>query len=142
MSPQAGSLNRGIWKLLETSVRGWAFQLNQNFTIVSGAVYQQGDLVIGNGVIVPHAFYKIVIDEVNGQAAGWWFPHVKPYPNLGNDLTKFRMPIAQIEQQAGVRFAIPAGVREVQPGQEWPVDFGKLTNSKRQLCGANANAND
>ena len=26
MSPQAGSLNRGIWKLLETSVRGWAVQ--------------------------------------------------------------------------------------------------------------------
>jgi endonuclease G, mitochondrial len=140
MAPQAGSLNRGIWKLLETSVRGWAFQGGHNFTIVSGSVYQQGDLVIGKGVIVPHAFYKIVIDEVTGQAAGWWFPHVKPYPNLGNDLTKFRMPIAQIEQQAGVRYAIPAGIKEVQPGQEWPVDFGKLTNSKRQLCGANASA--
>ena len=29
MAPQAGSLNRGIWKLLETEVRGWAVQLNQ-----------------------------------------------------------------------------------------------------------------
>jgi hypothetical protein len=48
------------------------------------------------------------------------------------------MPIAQIEQQAGVRFAIPNGVTELAPGKEWPVDFGKLTNSKRQLCGANA----
>ena len=33
MFPQAGSLNRGIWKLLETSVRGWAVQRNQSYTI-------------------------------------------------------------------------------------------------------------
>ena len=38
MYPQAGSLNRGIWKLLETSVRGWAVQLNQPFTIYVGAI--------------------------------------------------------------------------------------------------------
>ena len=138
MSPQAGSLNRGIWKLLETSVRGWAFQGNQNFTIVSGGVYSQGDKVIGKGVIVPHAFYKIVIDQATGQVAGWWFPHVAPYPNLGNDLTKFRMSIAQIEQQAGVKFAMPANAQELAPGKEWPVDFGALTNAKRKLCGANA----
>jgi endonuclease G len=31
MYPQHGSLNRGIWKLLETSVRGWAVQRNQSF---------------------------------------------------------------------------------------------------------------
>ena len=138
MSPQAGSLNRGIWKLLETSVRGWAFQGGQNFTIVSGGVYSQGDKVIGKGVIVPHAFYKIVIDQATGQVAGWWFPHVAPYPNLGNDLTKFRLPIAQIEQQAGVKFAMPANTQELAPGKEWPVDFGALTNAKRKLCGANA----
>jgi len=70
MSPQAGSLNRGIWKLLETSVRGWAFQGGHNFNIVSGGIYSQGDKVIGKGVVVPHAFYKIVIDENTGQYAG------------------------------------------------------------------------
>jgi endonuclease G len=140
MAPQAGSLNRGIWKLLETSVRGWAVQVGHNFTIVSGAVYSQGDKTIGAGVIVPHAFYKIVIDENSGQVAAWWFPHVAPYPNLGNDLTKFRITIAQLEQQAGVQYKFPANAQELQPGREWPVDFGALTNAKRQLCGANASA--
>jgi len=66
------------------------------------------------------------------------FPHTAPYPNLGNDLTKFRMPVAQIMQQAGVAFVIPKGATELQPGKEWPVDFGALTNAKRKLCGANA----
>ena len=138
MTPQAPSLNRGIWKLLETSVRGWAAQSGQTFNIISGAVYDANDKKIGTGVVVPHALYKIVVDQNTKQVAGWWFPHVAPYPNLGNDLTKFRLPIAQIEQQAGVKFAMPAGAVELQPGKEWPVDFGALTNAKRKLCGANA----
>jgi len=138
MVPQHGSLNRGIWKLLETSVRGWAVQLNQPFTIYVGALYGADDESIGNGVIVPHGFYKIVINNATKQAAGWVFPHTKPYVNLGNDLTKFRLPISQIEITAGVKFAYPAGAKEVQPGQEWPVDFGKLTQAKRNKCGRNA----
>jgi len=138
MYPQHGSLNRGIWKLLETSVRGWAVQLNQPYTIYVGAFYGAGDESIGNGVVVPHGFYKIVINNQTKQIAGWAFPHTKPYVNLGNDLTKFRLPVSQIEITAGVKFAYPAGARELQPGQEWPVDFGALTNAKRARCGRNA----
>lgn len=140
MYPQHGSLNRGIWKLLETSVRGWAVQLNQPFTIYVGAFYGTGNEYIGKGVIVPHGYYKIVINNQTKQIAGWAFPHTKPYVNLGNDLTKFRLPVAQIQQQAGVQYKFPAGAVELQPGQEWPVNFGALTNAKRAKCGANASA--
>lgn len=138
MYPQHGSLNRGIWKLLETSVRGWTVQQNRPFTIYVGALYGPGDGFIGNGVIVPNAYYKIVIDQQTGAVAGWMFPHKKPYVNLGNDLTKFRAPINGIEQAAGVKFAFPPNAREIQPGQEWPVDYGALTNAKRAKCGKNA----
>ena len=138
MSPQAGSLNRGIWKLLETSVRGWTVQRNQSDTIYVGGVYNAQDPKIGAGVVVPHGFYKIVINDQTKEIAGWAFPHTKPYPNLGNDLTKFRLPVAQIEAAAGVKFAYPAGAIELQPGKEWAVDFGALTNAKRAKCGAKA----
>ena len=134
MYPQHGSLNRGIWKLLETSVRGWAVQTNQSYTIYVGALYGAGDAYIGNGVIVPHGFYKVVINNQTKQIAAWRFPHTKPYVNLGNDLTKFRVPVAQLQQEAGVNFAYPAGAVELQPGQEWPVDYGALTNAKRAKC--------
>ena len=140
MYPQHGSLNRGIWKLLETSVRGWTVQLNQTYTIVSGGVYDATDKKIGRGVVVPHGFYKIVINQATGEIAGWAFPHTAPYPNLGNDLTKFRLPIAQIEKTAGVNFAFPKNARELDPGKEWPVNFGALTNAKRAKCGASASA--
>jgi len=135
MYPQHGSLNRGIWKLLETSVRGWAVQLNQPFTIYVGALYGAGDETIGKGVIVPHGYYKIVINNSTKEVAGWGFPHTKPYVNLGNDLTKFRVSIAQIEKSANVNYAYPVGVTELQPGAEWKVDFGALTKAKRAKCG-------
>lgn len=139
MYPQHGSLNRGIWKLLETSVRGWAVQTNQSYTIYVGAMYGAGDETIGAGkVIVPHGYYKIVINNATKQIAGWRFPHTKPYVNLGNDLTKFRMPIAQIQKEAGVSYEYPAGAKEVAVGSEWPVNFGALTNAKRAKCGKNA----
>jgi endonuclease G len=138
MLPQLPSLNRGIWKLLETSVRGWSFQQNKTFTIYAGPLYGAGDKTIGRGVVVPHGFFKIVIDDTTGAVAGWQFPHAPNQGNLGNDLTKFRVPVAQIEKTAGIQFAFPATARELNPGQEWPVDFGKLTQAKRQKCGANA----
>lgn len=140
MYPQHGSLNRGIWKLLETSVRGWAVQTNQSYTIYVGAMYGAGNEYIGKGVIVPHGYYKIVINNQTGQVAGWRFPHTKPYVNLGNDLTKFRVSIADIQKEAGVQYRYPANVKEVQPGQEWKVDFGALTKAKRAKCGAAASA--
>ena len=136
MYPQHGSLNRGIWKLLETSIRGWTVQRNQAFTIYVGALYGAGDETIGaSRVIVPHGYYKIVINNATGEIAGWQFPHTKPYQNLGNDLTKFRAMISSIESRAGVKFAFPANAREVSPGAEWPVDYGALTNAKRAKCG-------
>ena len=135
MFPQAGSLNRGIWKLLETSVRGWSFQLNTPITTYAGAIYSANDKTIGKGVRVPHAYYKIVINQKTHEVAGWYFPHIAPYPNLGNDLTKFRRPIVDIQKEAGVTYSYPPGARELQPGKEWPVDFGALTNAKRKKCG-------
>ncbi len=138
MYPQHGSLNRGIWKLLETSVRGWAVQTNQSYTIYVGAMYGAGDETIGKGVIVPHGYYKIVINNATGQVAGWRFPHTKPYVNLGNDLTKFRVSIADIQKEAGVQYHYPANAKELAPGTEWPVNFGDLTKAKRARCGANA----
>jgi len=137
MYPQHGSLNRGIWKLLETSVRGWAVQLKQPFTIYVGAYYGPSNEKIGNGVIVPHGYYKIVINNTTKEVAGWQFPHKKPYINLGNDLTQFRAPLAQIQEYAGVKYHFPPNAKELQPGKEWPVDYGALTNSKRAKCKTN-----
>ena len=138
MSPQAGSLNRGIWKLLETSVRGWVVQQNGSYTIYTGGIYGPQEKTIGSGVVVPRSFYKIVINNQTHQFAAWAFPHKEPYPNLGNDLTKFRAGVMSIETATGIKFAFPKDAKELGVGQEWSVDFGKLTQAKRAKCGTNA----
>ena len=138
MYPQAGSLNRGIWKLLETSVRGWVVQRSQSYTIYVGGIYDNTDKRIGKGVVVPHAFYKIVVNNTTKEVAGWRFPHITPYPNLGTDLTKFRVSVNDIQKASGVKFSFPSGAKELAPSQEWIVDFGSLTKAKRAKCGANA----
>jgi endonuclease G len=135
MSPQLPGLNRGAWKLLETSVRGWVAELRQPYTIYVGNIYGPGDKTIGSGVVVPHALFKIVINAATGEVAGWVFPQAA---GLGNDLTKFRTSVAQIQQLTGVRFGFPPNAKELGAGQEWKVDFGQLTAMKRQKCGANA----
>lgn len=134
MYPQAGSLNRGAWKLLETSIRGWVVQTNATFTIYVGGVWTPQDRTIGRGVVVPSTYYKIVVNHSTREIAGWVFPHRPPYPNLGTDLSKLRAPVADIMSLSGVRFKFPSGATELQPGREWRVDYGALTDSKRTAC--------
>lgn len=139
MTPQAPGFNRGVWKLLETSIRGWVVQQNTAFTIISGAIYSAQDKTIGRGVRVPHAYYKIAINQSTGEVAAWRFPHVPPYPNLGNNLAQFRVPVAQVESEVAVKFQFPTNAQELPPGREWPVNFAQLTSEKRKFCGMNAN---
>jgi endonuclease G len=134
MSPQAPSLNRGIWKLLETSFRGWTVQYNRPFTSIAGAVYSPENKTIGKGVVVPHAFFKVVIDDQTGMVAAWYFPHTPPYPNLGTDLTKYRVSITAIQKETRIIIPLPNNAQEVPIGKEWTVDFGALTNAKRIKC--------
>ena len=137
MTPQAPGINRGIWKLLETSVRGWAAQTGSSYTVYAGPYYGAGDKTVGKGVVVPHGYFKIVINNNTHQVAGWQFPNTG---NLGNNLVPLRTPVVTIEQTAGITFPMPPSAVELQPGQEWPVDFGALTRAKKAKCGASASA--
>lgn len=134
MSPQAPSLNRGIWKLLEDTIRNWAIIHNQSFTIYVGGFYNNNNKRIGKGVTVPSGFYKIVINNQTNEVAGWAFPHDPPYPNLGNNLIRFRTPIANIQKISGVEYAFPPNAIELQPGKEWSVNLTAYQTVKRQKC--------
>ena len=81
---------------------------------------------------------KIVINNQTNEVAAWSFPHSEPYPNLGNDLRTYRIPIATIQSVSGVKFAYPSNAKELDPGKEWPVDYGALTKAKRAKCGGNS----
>ena len=130
MMPQLGGLNRGIWKQLETVIRGWTVQQGHSYTIYAGPIYSMSDKKIGNGVIVPSAFFKIVIDNNTHAIAGWEFPHQADL----KDLEELRMPVKHIMEAAGVQFGFPAAGKEIRPGNEPDVDFGALTKAKQAIC--------
>jgi endonuclease G len=131
MYPQLPGLNRGIWKLLETATRGWAVQRGHTLVVYVGAIYGVGDKTIGNGVVVPRMFYKIVTDTVTGEVMAFAFEH---RGGQGNDLVAMRVSIDAVEKASGVAFAFPATAKEVPGGKIWPVDYGALTNAKRAKC--------
>ena len=132
MAPQLPKLNRGSFKHLESSVRGWTFQRKHPFLVYVGSIYDITDKTIGpNKVVVPHGFFKIVIDTVTNEVAGFIFPNK---PNTSNDLVKLRAPIAQIEKLTGIKFAYPANLIELPATQLWPIELGALTKSKQTLC--------
>jgi endonuclease G len=132
MTPQLPGLNRGIWKLLETNVRGWAVQMKQPFTIMSGSIYNDKDKKIGKGVVVPNSFYKVVINNETKQYAGWLFPQAE---NLGKDITKYRAKIDDIVKKANVEISLPEEGTELKVGDEWPVNIGSVTKARKDVCG-------
>lgn len=132
MMPQSGGLNRGIWKLLETYTRGWAVQRGHNMTVYAGPIYNSTDKTIGaNKVVVPHAFYKIVIDNQTREVLAFIFPHTS---NQGNNIGLAQTSIQDVERQTGLKFPLPASAIVNKTTKDFPVDFGALTKAKQTKC--------
>ena len=64
MSPQKGSLNRGIWKDLEAEVRLWAKNFGRVY-VVSGPILEKPaeeyQSIGENQVAVPEFYYKVIL---------------------------------------------------------------------------------
>ena len=133
MAPQLPSVNRGLWKQLESATRAWAFARNNGVTIYTGSIYDlKKDKRIGdNQVIVPNSFYKIVVDNDKKISLAFIFPHRN---DLGNDLRSVQTTVAAIEQQTGIRFPIPDNRNSRNP--LWSFDLKPITAAKRSACGS------
>ena len=129
--PQNPTLNRGPWKLLEVTIRGWTVQLQTPIVVYSGAIYDLRDRTIGQGIKVPHAFYKIAINTKTNEVAAWIFAN---NADRSMNLVNRRVPVSEVFKQTGIKFAMPKSYTEINPGEEWPVNFGALIRKKRTKC--------
>jgi endonuclease G len=115
MAPQVGGLNRQLWERLEETVRAWAYERG------AVAVYTGPDLSgstkkIGkDDVLVPTAFWKVVIDEKTGDEIAFYMAN-KAAPK--GDLAPFAVPVGDITTKTSV--ALPAAN---QTSAMWPVDL-------------------
>ena len=101
MVAQVANNNRGIWKQLETWERQWAANPGTDFYIISGGIYDQGHPVTGNGLGIPTRLYKIIIEKNSRNVQAYLMPNA-PLPV--QDLPKYQVPMAAVEQATGMRF--------------------------------------
>jgi len=100
MVPQVANNNRGIWKQLETWERQWALQ-GGDFYIISGAIYDTGYKVTGNGLGIPTRLYKIIHDKQSNRTMAYMMPNDK-LPVA--DLPKYQVSLEAVEQATGFKF--------------------------------------
>jgi len=132
MSPQLPNLNRGIWKVLETDVRVWAWQRNHTLQITTGPIYAYGDPSIGvNKVVVPKAFFKVVIDTQTGETFAFLFPHKN---GLGSNISSVQTTVAEIEKYAGMVIPVPSNANKNSKLPLWPVNFDAALKEKHSKC--------
>ena len=134
MVPQLAGLNRGAWKLLETSTGAWTVSTQHTLQVYAGPIYNVvTDKKIGKDQVdVPFAFYKIVIDTKTGTTLAFLFPHKE---NQGNDLSGMQVTVTTIEAASGVSFGVPAGHNKTLKEPAIPTDFKGAAAAKKTLCG-------
>ena len=133
MSPQLPGLNRGIWKLLETSTGAWTFSRKHTLVIYAGNIYTIGkDKTIGNNkVVVPNKLWKIVIDTQTKEVFAFLFPQAE---NQGNDLSKVQVTVADIETATGLSIPLPLGTNKLTKSALWATDFKSIAENKKAVC--------
>lgn len=126
--PQNQNLNRGIWNDLEQQVRDLAKQKGKIYVVCGPIVSKEPKTIGYHKVAVPDAFFKVLLQNVNGEYAAIAFM----FPNKSGHklLSTYAMSVDDIEVVTGIDFfpSLPDGIEEAVESQ---VDFTKWT-VKRQ----------
>lgn len=104
MTPQLASLNRGFWKILEEETRDWAAK--SNIVIFTGPIYSKSSSMIGNGVIVPHAFFKILVNINTNELVAFKVDNKDQFANFDSSISS----VSEIQKLTGIKFNIPKNV--------------------------------
>ena len=103
MVPQNANKNRGIWRILELRIRDWVRQ-GKDIWVVTGTVYEQGHLTIGNGVGVPTHMWKVIYDAGEQKAIAFYLPNQQGQRIPRSELHTFAMSVNELEAITGINF--------------------------------------
>lgn len=110
MCPQNHNLNAGDWNEMEMQCRRWAEEFGEVDIFAGPILFKGSHKKIGNGVVVPEAFFKVVYCPSKQMAIGFIYrnePGNRPKGDYVNS-------VAQIERITGFKFltALPAATAE------------------------------
>lgn len=100
MSPQSPGFNRGIWRSLESTVRGWTADKGKLY-VVTGPVFRNNLGRIGaSNVTIPGYYYKVIYSPSDEKMLGILLPNRKGE----RALDKYVVPVDKIETLTGIDF--------------------------------------
>lgn len=101
--PQTRELNQIRWRALEEKeANDFAVRLERVW-VVTGPVFDQRIERLASGVEIPDAFYRIILDEENGQPRVLAF--LAPQTVTGNErLSQLLTSVREVERQTGLDF--------------------------------------
>ena len=118
IAPQSPDLNRIWWRVLEEKEANDFSVRLERVWVVTGPVFAGDVKKLPSGVDVPTAFYRIILDEENGQPRVLAF--IAPQTVTGHEpLAQFLTSVREIERQTGLDF-YPELPKEVQDRFETP----------------------
>lgn len=116
--PQAPDLNRIWWRLLEEKEANDFAVRMERVWVITGPIFDAAPKRLRGGVEVPAAFYRILLDEENGQPRALAF--IAPQTATGREtLDAFLASVRDVEAQTGLDFH-PALPKEAQDRLEAP----------------------
>jgi len=124
-APQLPEFNRGIWKKLEDTTRGWTLSRQHDVLIYVGPVYNpKTDKTIGKGFVgVPHAFFKILVDVQSSEVQVFLMKHEGSQAEFQTFITS----LAEVQKQTGIVFPMP---KEAKFTSTWPIEIKSVGRLK------------
>jgi endonuclease G len=102
ISPQIHDFNGGIWNRLEQKTRYWATKYDGVYVITGGILNSSLKTIGKEEVSVPNYFYKILLDNSNGQYKMIAF--LVPSKKSNKPLYDFVVSVDRIEKMTGIDF--------------------------------------
>jgi endonuclease G len=131
MAPQLPGLNRAQWERIEETVRAWATDRGELIVYVGPVLANTNHTIGEDKVVVPTAFWKVVVDPDKKEALAFVLPNrsIKK-----GKLEPWQADVADVEQAAGVKLPLPSGIdREAKP-KIWPADLAAWAKKHKAAC--------
>lgn len=101
VAPQKPKLNRDAWRRLEAQVRRWACG-EEKILVITGPVMKESGVSLPSGLMVPEAFFKVVIDETPPKKAIAFLYYQE---DRGDLLLERTLPLKKLESLSGLAFS-------------------------------------
>jgi endonuclease G len=124
---QHPNFNRGVWKSLEIAVRNWAVS-GRDLQVISGPVYSASSKRIRSGIVIPDAFYKIVVDLSSREYLAFYFKHTS---NTTDSFAEHQVSLSELQSLANLKLTTSLDISKKYPLWEARVN---ATDVKRIRC--------